>query len=768
MRVLHGARRLTIACALAALCTPAFAQFDLQITEIWMGNEPGNNLTEDWFEITNIGLDPWSPADGDLYYDDDSKDETTADLISGITGIAPGESVIVVVDDGLSAVTDFVSVWLPVYELSGVQFGQVDGSGLGQGGDGVTLWVGTPLAGNFVDFESYPDADAFGGQSWDVGNQKFSEVGDMPDQPAATNIVNDESQPAIGSPGNQGPVQMVGDAPVITLTGDAEVFLQLSDIYVDDGATASDTEDGNITGQIVVGGDVVDTSVFGEYTITYNVTDSDGNPAVSVTRTVIVTHPETIPAAPAPARPNLFSHVATLGGLPGAEIPAYDKGSKQAYITSGDGVQIVDLSDPANPMMGALIDPAGAPFNLGVSEVTSVDVCNGTVAFAVPADPQTDPGTVVFTESDGTLIRMVTVGALPDMLTFTKRCRTVVTADEGEPDNGIDPPGGVSIINVRTGNVRTADFSAFNGQEDALRSKGVRIFPGVLAGVDFEPEYVALGPLNVLAYVTLQEANALAVVNLLTANVVKILPLGLKDHSLPGNELDASDRDSVINVRNWPLFGMYMPDAIDGYSTRRHPGLYITANEGDARDNDARVASLTLDPTAFPPAEDLQNEFNIGRIQVSDIDGDVDGDGDYDVLQSYGARSFSIWDSFGRQLYDSGNEIEAIVASQTPDSYDDGRSDNKGPEPEGVEIGKISGRSIAFIGLERTDQVLVYDVSNPYQPRFLQLLQNEGDEAPEGLRFLGKSESPNRCPTLLVTNEGSDTLTIYQRRTCAQ
>ena len=438
--------------------------------------------------------------------------------------------------------------------------------------------------------------------------------------------LNDASQPAIASPGNLGPIGMIGDAPVITLVGESEIFLLLNDIYVDDGATAFDTEDMDLTADIVVGGDRVDTSVFGEYTITYNVTDPDGNPAVPAVRTVIVTQPESIPPAPTPARPNLFSRVATLGGLPGAEIPAYDKLSKQAYITSGDGVQIVDLSDPANPVMGSLIDPASAPYNLGNSEVTSVDSCNGVVAFAVPADPQTEPGTVVFTKSDGRLIRTVTVGALPDMLTFTKRCHAVVTANEGEPDDGIDPPGSVSVINVKTGHVRTADFSAFNGREDSLRRKGVRIFPGVSAGLDLEPEYIAIGPLGLLAYVTLQEANAVAVVSLLSARVIKILPLGLKDHSLPGNELDASDRDSTVNIRNWPLFGMYMPDAIDGYSTPLSQPVHHS-QRGDARDNDARVSSLDLDATAFPPADDLQNDFNIGRIQVSDIDGDLDGDG---------------------------------------------------------------------------------------------------------------------------------------------
>jgi hypothetical protein len=221
----------------------------------------------------------------------------------------------------------------------------------------------------------------------------------------------------------------------------------------------------------------------------------------------------------------------------------------------------------------------------------------------------------------------------------------------------------------------------------------------------------------------------------------------------------------VINIQNWPLYGMYMPDAIASFHKGRHQ-FYITANEGDARDEDVRVSKLSLDPTVFPDADAIQNEFNIGRIQVSEIDGDIDNDGDYDVLQSYGGRSFSIWNRWGELVYDSGSEIEAIVATYGRDNADDGRSDNKGPEPEGVEVGRIKNRTFAFIGLERTHQILVYDVTRPRAPIFVQLLQTAGDEAPEGLKFISRGESPNQCPTLLVTNEDSNTLSIYQLNDC--
>jgi 2',3'-cyclic-nucleotide 2'-phosphodiesterase/3'-nucleotidase/5'-nucleotidase len=68
-------------------------------------------------------------------------------------------------------------------------------------------------------------------------------------------------------------------------------------------------------------------------------------------------------------------------------------------------------------------------------------------------------------------------------------------------------------------------------------------------------------------------------------------------------------------------------------------------NEGDARDYDGfseedRVKDLDLDPTAFPDADTLQADENLGRLNITTTLGDTDGDGDYDQLFAYGARSF--------------------------------------------------------------------------------------------------------------------------------
>lgn len=454
-----------------------------------------------------------------------------------------------------------------------------------------------------------------------------------------------------------------------------------------------------------------------------------------------------------------------------AEISAYDPSSQRLFVINGSSetLDVLDVSDPKNPTKLFAIDITA----FGASP-NSVAIKNGIVAAAIEADPVTEPGTVAFFDTDGNPLNSVKVGALPDMLTFTPDGTKLLVANEGEPRETGDPDGSVSIIDLSDGvesaSVTTADFTAWNGKEDRLRRRGVRIFPDKTTAADFEPEYIAVSPDNKTAFVTLQENNAVAVVNLNSAKVTDIQPLGLKDWS-QSNQLDASDKDGGINLKNYPVFGLYQPDAIATFAVKGKT-YYITANEGDTRDEAKRVADLVLDPTAFPNAAELQLEENLGRLNVSSIDGDLDGDGDYDKLFTYGGRSFSIWDSKGKQVFDSGDTIEKLTAQLTPELFNanesdpeqfDQRSDDKGAEPEGVTIGVVNGKTLAFIGLERAGGgVLVYDVSNPIQPEFIQYVRVEGDIAPEGLTFISAADSPDGKPLLVVTNEVSGSTTLYE------
>jgi len=460
----------------------------------------------------------------------------------------------------------------------------------------------------------------------------------------------------------------------------------------------------------------------------------------------------------------------------GAEISAYDPAMKRLYVTgAGANVEVLDLSDPSSPTL----------FKTLYFDATSVAVKNGIVAITVPfAGDNTQRGSVYLYDGASSLENsvIVEVGYLPDMLIFTPDGRRILVANEGERVGTADPEGSVSIIDVGRGiekaNVKTASFRSYNDRRAELLAEGVRIFPdAATVAQDFEPEYIAVSADGKTAWVTLQENNSIAILQIPAAAFQDIVPLGYKDHSLPSNRLDPSDRDGASNgpaikINNWPVLGMYMPDGISAFEVNGQTYL-LTGNEGDARANEeVRVSTLTLDPTAFPNAATLKANANLGRLTVTNVNGDTDGDSDFDKIFVFGSRSFSVWSADGSQVFDSGDDLEQITAVLTPAFFNandglasqfDTRSDNKGPEPEGVTTGVVNGVTYGFIGLERSGGgVMVYDMSDPASPAFVEYIRADLDISPEGLTFVPAESSPNGLPLLVVTNEVSGTVTVYQ------
>ncbi len=294
-------------------------------------------------------------------------------------------------------------------------------------------------------------------------------------------------------------------------------------------------------------------------------------------------------------------------------------------------------------------------------------VANGIVAAAIDSAAGANGTIALFSAVTGERLNTVDAGGvLPDMLTFTEDGNTLLVAIEGEPVSAeFDPAGGVSLIDLSAGaenaSVQFAGFESFDGAEETLRDQGVRLFPDKAPSVDFEPEYIAVSPNGEQAYVTLQEANSVAVLDLASATFTDLLPLGTTNHS-PDRQWNWTPPtvDGAINIQQWPVFGLRMPDAIASVEIGGAT-YFATANEGDARDEDVRIKDLTLDPTAFPNAAELQADEQLGRLQVSGIDGDVDGDGDYDQLFAYGSRSFSLYDAEGNEVFDSGDQFERIL-----------------------------------------------------------------------------------------------------------
>lgn len=401
----------------------------------------------------------------------------------------------------------------------------------------------------------------------------------------------------------------------------------------------------------------------------------------------------------------------------------------------------------------------------------------------------------------------------------------------------------IDIQDIKQPKASIADFRAWNSQKADLMAKGVRIFgPNATVAQDLEPEYITISGDSKTAWVTLQENNAIARIDIAQQKVTDIYPLGYKDHGVMGNELDVSDRDSKIDIKTWTgLVGMYQPDSIANYQVNGQTYL-VTANEGDSRewlkDEDAYFAGnlaqgyvenirmkhlfnskgfnaegdypahlqkiangvkgAKLNPVTFAycgatatEAGDCRKDGNLGRLNIAwnmgyqtNADGspklDANGRLIYDKLYAYGARSFSIWNTQGQLVWDSGSEFEKKISELFPNYFNtdheavslDDRSDNKGPEPEGITLGTIGAKTFAFIGLERMSGVMVYDITTPMQPKFVEYFTTrnfvetdsakQGDLGPEGLIFIAAKDSPNGKPLLVVGNEVSGSTAIYQ------
>ena len=522
-----------------------------------------------------------------------------------------------------------------------------------------------------------------------------------------------------------------------------------------------------------------------------------------------------------------------------AEIVAYQASKKWIYAINSSGDTAVVNIIPADTFDTAAL----AQDNEGIVNTTNlstaitltlndntpgeansiaIDENNQLLAVAMAAKNVGEMGQVAFYDISGDtpiFIKNVTAGFLPDMVTFSHDGVKVVVANEGEPngDYSIDPQGSISIINIIDGEVADTatniDFTAYNDKQAELEALGLvfanptgRTINGNLinttVAMDLEPEYVSISKDNKYAYVSIQENNALAIVNL-EDNSLELKGLGFKDWS--NLQIDASDKDGGVNFKSYPgLYGMYQPDTISSFSWKG-ANFIVSANEGDAREyffdttdeadciakggldfdeddgclayiDESRVEDLTLAANF----DYLNNDDNdIGRLKVTTVKGDTNNDGQYESLYAYGARSFTIWDSNGLVVFDSGDDIGRITASVHGEAFNnnedenkgDTRSDDKGAEPEALTIGTIGERTFAFIGLERMGGIMIYDITNPYDVQFEDYFYNRGviegaaitgDLAPEGMMFVPAEQSATNKPLLIIGNEISGSIAVWE------
>ncbi|QBJ64240.1 choice-of-anchor I family protein [Pseudoalteromonas sp. DL-6] len=522
-----------------------------------------------------------------------------------------------------------------------------------------------------------------------------------------------------------------------------------------------------------------------------------------------------------------------------AEIVAYQASKKWIYAINSSGDEAVVNIIPADTFDTAALvkDNEGivtatnlaSAITLSLNENTpgdansiAIDANNQLLAVAMAAISVGEAGQIAFYNISGdtpVFIKNVTVGALPDMVAFSHDGAKVVVANEGEPngDYSIDPEGTISIIDINNGTIAdtalSINFQAYNNKQAELEAQGLvfanptgRTINGNLinttVAMDLEPEYVSISKDNKYAYVSIQENNALAIINL-EDNSLELKGLGFKDWS--NLQFDASDKDGGVNFKSYPgLYGMYQPDTIASFSWKG-ANFIVSANEGDAReyffdasdeadciaqgglDYDAKDGCLAyidesrVEDLALAANFDyLNNDDNdIGRLKVTTVKGDKNNDGQYESLYAYGARSFTIWDSNGLVVFDSGDQIARVTASVHGNAFNnnedenkgDTRSDDKGAEPEALTLGEVGDRLFAFVGLERMGAIMVFDITNPYDVKFQDYFYNRGlepsanisgDLAPEGMTFVPAAQSETNEALLIIGNEISGSIAVWE------
>ena len=490
-------------------------------------------------------------------------------------------------------------------------------------------------------------------------------------------------------------------------------------------------------------------------------------------------------------------------GNGGTEIVKYNPTTGDAYSINGDK-EALDIIDAAHPNADGTINLKKRIYlqdnGIEAGDVTSVAVHPSGDYFAVsaPAIDKTQPGTVAFYDKNGAYLNHVTVGSLPDMVTFSKDGKYVLVANEGEPndDYTVNPEGSVSVIDVanrpshlNAQDIRTVSFT--KEHQKGLRALGPNTEDAYL---NIEPEYIAVDNQSKYAYVTLQEVSAIAKIDIANASIVDVKALPYKDHSFVQNSMDTSDKDGKTELRRVPVLGLLQPDGIETYEYNGETYLVI-ANEGDSQDykgysEETRVKKIKddiqLDATYYQgyTQEELDkmvknglfDDDQLGRLKVTTDQPFKDENGTYHALVSYGGRSFSILRASDLEMiYDSGNDIEQRILELLPERFNadykdyndievDGRSDDKGPEVENVVVGQVGHHSYAFVGLERVGGIMIYDITNPYEPYFVKYLYDPDnkDISPEGITFESAEESPNGKPLLIASFEVSGTTSTWE------
>lgn len=477
------------------------------------------------------------------------------------------------------------------------------------------------------------------------------------------------------------------------------------------------------------------------------------------------------------------------GGV--AEIVTYNKKDKVFYLVSGvtQSIDLVKINSDGSTEckkrieIGEILEDK----NINAGDMTSVSYSDekNLLAVAVQDEDYKNNGHIVILDKDGNYKESFECGVQPDMVTFTKDGKYIISADEGEPregyDNGaVDPKGSVTIIDVENKSTKKVEF---NIDIDKALKDGILLKKDSNPAEDLEPEYIAISDDNKTAFVSLQENNAIASIDIESGKINYVKGLGFIDHSVEGNEIDAvrgKGKNAKIDIKNDNFLGTPMPDGI-AFLSKNGRDFILTANEGDAREwkNYKNTNSKKFDKKNA----DKKTEY----LDPEKTDGLVEG-----RIHLLGGRSFSIYDASDlTRVYNSGSDFEKITARIFPDFFNtsndedkgpdklDARSNKKGPEAENIAVLNIKDKTYAIIGLERISGIMIYDITDPSNPVYKDYFNNRifiksvndkeevglekrGNIGPEGLCAIEAKDSPTGKPLALVANEVSGTVQVIE------
>jgi 2',3'-cyclic-nucleotide 2'-phosphodiesterase (5'-nucleotidase family) len=269
--------------------------------------------------------------------------------------------------------------------------------------------------------------------------------------------------------------------------------------------------------------------------------------------------------------------------------------------------------------------------------------------------------------------------------------------------------------------------------------------------------------------------------------------------SFDGAGFDSSDRDvngtsgggnQYRPISSLPVYGLTMPDGIATYTDSQGRRFLLAVGEGDSREypgEDITIDGKKTDQGAVfydltradsstavigtpfrdhPGVSALNAAFKeatgISRTRLNLLNdyGDITGDGLIDKPFSIGSRSLRIYDDKGNVVFDSSSALEDLANGLGYFTTGYNRDDDKGTEPEMVEIATVAGRTYAFVALERTPTSVaaVFDVSDAYNVVAVDPVVFPGANRVEGITFL--RSAAGEPAGLIASSEGNDKVSI--------